>query len=189
MATFTADIVFSAGAANTGQAANVLYTVIDSGDVTRIASTGSGVTEETDAAGNAVTGVYRAKVTLDTSWAYPLRIKFVITGKTGVAGLGSFGQDRAILNNDGFTPTRAGYLDVLNGLVAAVWAVAMTDIASVPTITASVKDAINWLFVLGRNKRTQTATTETVFKDDGTTTSATSTKSDDGSVFTRGKYS
>jgi hypothetical protein len=52
-----------------------------------------------------------------------------------------------------------------------------------------VKDAINWLFVLGRNKRTQTATTETVFKDDGTTTAATSTKSDDGSVFTRGKYS
>jgi hypothetical protein len=121
MATFTADIVFSAGAANTGQAANVLYTVIDAGGVTRIASTGSGISEETDAAGNTVTGVYRANVTLDTSWQFPLRIKFVITGKAGVAGLGSFGQDRAILNNDGFTPTRAGYLDTLNGLVASTW--------------------------------------------------------------------
>jgi hypothetical protein len=96
MATFTADIVFSAGAANTGQAANVLYTVIDAGGVTRIASTGSGVSEETDAAGNTVTGVYRANVTLDTSWQFPLRIKFVITGKAGVAGLGTFPQDRAM---------------------------------------------------------------------------------------------
>ena len=69
------------------------------------------------------------------------------------------------------------------------WAQALADIASVPAITASAKDALNWLFALARNKRTQTATTETVYKDDGTTSLSTSTKSDDGTTFTRGKYS
>lgn len=70
-----------------------------------------------------------------------------------------------------------------------MWAQALADIASVPAITASAKDALNWLFALARNKRTQTATTETVYKDDGSTSLATSTKSDDGTTFTRGKYS
>lgn len=69
------------------------------------------------------------------------------------------------------------------------WAQALADIASVPAITASAKDALNWLFALARNKRTQTATTETVYKDDGSTSLATSTKSDDGTTFTRGEYS
>jgi len=69
------------------------------------------------------------------------------------------------------------------------WATALSDIAAVPAITASALSALNWLFALARNKRTQTATTETVYKDDGTTSLATSTKSDDGTTFTRGEYS
>lgn len=68
-------------------------------------------------------------------------------------------------------------------------AVLMSDISAVPAITASVKSALNWMFCLARNKRTQTSTTETVFENDGTTTVGTSTKSDDGTTFTRGKYS
>jgi len=67
--------------------------------------------------------------------------------------------------------------------------VLMSDIAAVPGITSSIVQAINWLFCLGRNKRTQTSTTELVKKDNGTTTLATSTKSDDGTTFTRGAYS
>ena len=69
------------------------------------------------------------------------------------------------------------------------WAKALSDIASVPAMTASALSGLNWLFALARNKRTQTATTETVYKDDGSTSLATSTKSDDGTTFTRGKYS
>jgi hypothetical protein len=72
--------------------------------------------------------------------------------------------------------------------VTEIWAKAMSDISAVPGMTASVLDAVNWLFALARNKRTQTSTTETVFKDDGSTSLATSAKSDDGTTFTRGEY-
>jgi len=65
----------------------------------------------------------------------------------------------------------------------------MSDITAVPGITATFKQALNWLFCLARNKRTQTATTETVMKDNGTTPICTSTKSSDGTTFSRGKYS
>ena len=69
------------------------------------------------------------------------------------------------------------------------WAQALADIAAVPAMTASALSGLNWLFALARNKRTQTATTETVYKDDGSTSLATSTKSDDGTTYTRGEYS
>lgn len=81
-------------------------------------------------------------------------------------------------------------LDSLNDItVAAVWAKTMTELSAVPGVTADVLSALSWVFELARNKRTQTATTETVLKDDGSTTLATSTKSDDGTTFTRGEYS
>ena len=67
--------------------------------------------------------------------------------------------------------------------------VLMSDVAAVPGITATLKSALNWLFILARNRRTQTSTTETVFKDDGATAVGTSVKSDDATTFTRGKYS
>lgn len=73
--------------------------------------------------------------------------------------------------------------------ITEIWAKAMQDLSAVPAAGASVLDAVNWMFELMRNKRTQTATTETVMKDDGTTTLATAAKSDDGSVFTRSEYS
>jgi hypothetical protein len=72
---------------------------------------------------------------------------------------------------------------------AAVWAAVLSELSAVPGVTGTVKDALNWVFTLARNKRTQTSTTETVLKDDGSTTLATSTKSDDGTTFTRGEYS
>lgn len=67
--------------------------------------------------------------------------------------------------------------------------VVMSDLSAVPAATASIKAAINWIFEVCRNKRTQTATTETIFKDDGSTSLATSTKSDAAGTFTRGEYS
>ena len=73
--------------------------------------------------------------------------------------------------------------------VDAVWAKTMTELSAVPGVTASALSALTWIFELARNKVTQTATTQTVYKDDGSTTLATSTVSDDGSVFSRGKFS
>lgn len=72
--------------------------------------------------------------------------------------------------------------------VDEIWAKALSDISAVPGITASALTALNWLFVLSRNKLTQTATTTTVMKDDGSTSLSTSTVSDDGSTFTRGEF-
>ena len=73
--------------------------------------------------------------------------------------------------------------------VTEIWAKAMSDLAAVPGATDSVLAGINWLFELARNKRTQTATTETIYKDDTTTALATSTKGDSSGTFTRGEYS
>lgn len=83
----------------------------------------------------------------------------------------------------------SGDVTVNSGSVDSIWAKAMSELASVPAITGTVLEAISWVFSLARNKRTQTATTETVYKDDGASSLATSTKSDDNTTFTRGKYS
>ena len=60
---------------------------------------------------------------------------------------------------------------------------------AVPAATSSLKDKIGWLFMLARNKRTTTATTDAVRNDADSSNVATSTLSDDGSTFTRGEYS
>ncbi|MBA4181989.1 MAG: hypothetical protein C0506_15465 [Anaerolinea sp.] len=73
--------------------------------------------------------------------------------------------------------------------VDEIWAKAMSDLAAVPGATASVLAGINWLFELARNKRTTSSTTETLYKDDGTTALATSAHSDAAGVFTAGEYS
>ena len=85
-------------------------------------------------------------------------------------------------NNDktGYTLSTAG--------VDAVWAKTFTALTSVPAITSDVLNGINWVFTLARDKVTQTATSQVVYKDDGTTTLGTATVSDDGTVFTRGKF-
>ncbi len=61
--------------------------------------------------------------------------------------------------------------------------------SSVPSSTSSIKDKLSWLFMLGRNKITQTSTVQTVRNDGDTSTVATSNVSDDGSTTTRDKYS
>jgi hypothetical protein len=72
--------------------------------------------------------------------------------------------------------------------ITAIWAKAMSDLAAVPGATASVLDAINLLFELARNKLTQTADTQTLYKDNGSTALATSTVSDDATTFTRTEF-
>lgn len=61
--------------------------------------------------------------------------------------------------------------------------------AAVPAATSSIKDKINWVFTVLRNKITQTATTQLVRNDADSATIGTSTISDDGTTFTRGEFS
>lgn len=60
---------------------------------------------------------------------------------------------------------------------------------SVPAATSSLKDKLNWVFMVSRNKVTQTSTTQAIRDDGDTTDVATSTVSDDGTTFTRGEFS
>ncbi|KKN70110.1 hypothetical protein LCGC14_0434350 [marine sediment metagenome] len=72
--------------------------------------------------------------------------------------------------------------------VTEIWAKAMKDLAQgAPSATASVLDAINWMYEAFRNKSTTTATLFTLLKDDGSTALSKSTISDDGSIFTKGE--
>jgi hypothetical protein len=55
--------------------------------------------------------------------------------------------------------------------------------------TAALKDMINWLKALGRNKITQTSTVSTLRNDGDSASLSTSAVSDDGTTFTRAKWS
>lgn len=78
--------------------------------------------------------------------------------------------------------------DAANEIRDAVWAKVMAELASVPGVTASVLDALQWVFLLARNKVTQTATTQTLRNDADSATVGASTLSDDGTTFTRGEF-
>jgi hypothetical protein len=71
----------------------------------------------------------------------------------------------------------------------AVWAKTMTELASIPGVTGTVIEALEFLFLLSRNKITQTSTTTTLRNDADSASIGTSTVSDDGSTAVRGEWS
>lgn len=93
-------------------------------------------------------------------------------------------------NNDktGYTAStvsdKTGYSLSATGLDAVVTA----EPAGPPAFGGTLKGAISWLLALGRNKITQTATTQLVRNDADSATIGTSTVSDDGTTATRGKF-
>lgn len=60
---------------------------------------------------------------------------------------------------------------------------------SVPAATNTLVNALMWMFTLSRNLITTTATTQTVYADNNTSTISAATVSDDGTTAQRGKYS
>ena len=59
---------------------------------------------------------------------------------------------------------------------------------SVPAATSSLKDKIGWLFMLARNKRVTSATTDAVRNDADSADVGTAALSDNGTSFSRGEY-
>lgn len=59
------------------------------------------------------------------------------------------------------------------------------ELSAIPAASSTLADKLNFLFMLARNKVTQTATTKTVYKDDKVTALGTYTVSSDGTTFTR----
>lgn len=93
----------------------------------------------------------------------------------------SSGQVTVGTNND-----KTGYSLASTGMDSVV----PSEPAAVPAFgTATFPQWMAWLGALMRNKRTQTSTTETLRNNADNATIATSTKSDDGTTATRGKWS
>ena len=67
--------------------------------------------------------------------------------------------------------------------------IANTELAAAPTTTSSLRIMQQFVFQYFRNKRTETAAVETMFKEDASTPLSTSALSDDGTTFTRGEMS
>jgi hypothetical protein len=63
------------------------------------------------------------------------------------------------------------------------------ELTSPPAATSSLKDKITWMFMMLRNKVTQTATQRELHADDNTTVVGTESVTDDGTTYTKGKSS
>lgn len=63
------------------------------------------------------------------------------------------------------------------------------ELGSVPAATSTILDKLNWLFATGRNKVTQTSTTQLVRNDADSGTIGTATVSDDSTTYIRGEFS
>ncbi|TXH58377.1 MAG: hypothetical protein E6Q97_02315 [Desulfurellales bacterium] len=73
-------------------------------------------------------------------------------------------------------------------VVAALTTDTYGELSAVPGSTPTILEMLQWVYQLMKFKLTQTSTTATAFKDNGSTPLGTSTTSDDGSTFTRGEY-
>lgn len=116
-----------------------------------------------------------------------------------VAGTGA-GQARVIVDYDGTskaaTPNRAWSTNPGTGatfLIVAgedVWNISPSaELASQPAPTAAYGDKLQFVFQRFGFKRTQTATTQTLFKSDNSTPLSSGSVSDDGTTQTSGKLS
>lgn len=72
--------------------------------------------------------------------------------------------------------------------VDEIWNKAMTELTAVPGVAGTVLQALEWVFLMSRNKVTQTATTQLLRNDVDGATIGTSTLSDDGTTFIRGEF-
>ncbi len=84
--------------------------------------------------------------------------------------------------------TASALADIATEISDALTVDTYAEPSAPPAATASLKDKIGWLALKARNKITQTATTQVVYADDGSTAVGTSTVSDNGTTATRGEY-
>lgn len=61
------------------------------------------------------------------------------------------------------------------------------ELAAIPAAASSLKDKLTWMFMWFRNRVEQTSTTKVLKADNGTTTVATFTESDDGTTYISGE--
>lgn len=119
-----------------------------------------------------------AGVTFPTSIASPTNITAgTITTVTNLTNAATSGDLTATMK----ASVNAEVLDVLATDTHA-------EAGAVPAATSTLKDKINWMFAISRNKITQTSTTQTLRNDADSGNIATSSVSDDGTTFTRAEW-
>jgi hypothetical protein len=133
-----------------------------------------------------LTATMKTSVTTAASAATPVATvsgDFSATMKTSIGTAVAASAVASVTGNVGGNVT---------GTVASVVDLSTTTLAEssgVPSATDTLKNKLNWLCTAGRNKKTQTATTTLVRNDGDSGTIGTSTVSDDGTTFVRGKFS
>ncbi len=162
MATYTQPTGFLAATFPTGTVANT--TNITAGTITTATNLTNAPTS------GDLTATMKTSVTTAATAATPIAAS--VSGNV-VGSVGSLAsQAKTDVNNE--------VLDVLTTDTHA-------ELGAVPAATSSLKDKIVWLFMMARNRITQTATTQLLKADNNTTTVGTATVSDDGTTFTKGK--
>ena len=118
-----------------------------------------------------------------------MRVSVTHWSGTAVAAPDTAGYPKVTLKSG----TGTGEVSLSSGLVSlpatGLDLVVCAEPASPPALTANLRTALSWLLTLARNKITQTSTTTLVRNDADSGTIGTSTVSDDGTTFIRGKYS
>lgn len=62
------------------------------------------------------------------------------------------------------------------------------ELSALPGTSPTILESLQYVYQMMRNKLTTTATQQKTYKNNGTTALGTSTQSDDGTTFTRGKF-
>jgi hypothetical protein len=83
---------------------------------------------------------------------------------------------------------RADVVTVTASAVTEIWSKAMSELSSVPGVTGTTLEALQFLFLLARNKVTQTSTTQTLRNDADSASIGTAAVADDGTTFTRSEW-
>lgn len=79
--------------------------------------------------------------------------------------------------------------DTLSGWFASDYMLENVDeLAAVPAATSSLKDKLTWLFMLARNKLTQSGSAQTAYADDDTAEVGASLTTSSGGTVTRSKF-
>lgn len=132
---------------------------------------------------------------LQTDWANGGRLDLIVDGileDTGTTIPGTIttidneiaamqGNVTDILTDTGTT------LDTLLDTLIAHLTAARAEPTSVPAANATLGEKVDALYMAWRNGVSQTATTHTMYQDDGSTVFAESTVADNGTTFTRSK--
>lgn len=122
-------------------------------------------------------------------------------GVRAAVGLASANLDTQLSTIDDFLDTEIAAIKAKTDLIPASPAAvgdlqpaveaaldeSSTELSAVPTTTGSLREMIQFLHSYFRNKKTVTTSTETLMKEDASTTLGSASISDDGTTFTKGE--